>query len=116
MTIPMLALWSLTVLALLLSIFALSVALRSSGRSLSRQLYVLSTQSQELAESHEALSVQLRNLRSRLNMQASRARKAQAADAEPSDGELPLAGGSSLPPDEWKRRMNLQLATGRRAK
>lgn len=111
MTIPMLALWSLTALALALSIFALFAALRSSDRYLSKRLSEHSTQLQELAESHEALTVALRNLRSRLNMQASRARKAQEP-GEASDADLPLAGPRpALSSEEWKRRMNLQLAT-----
>jgi len=115
MTTPMLTLWLLTLAALSISISALFVAYRTSGRYLSRQLSALSELSKELHENQENLTQQLRNIRSRLNMQAYRKRKlATDGDAPASDEELPLAGprpGSDRDAGlEWKRKMNLQLA------
>lgn len=108
--------WSLTLAALSISICALVVAYRSSARYLSRQLNELSRAYGELVEMNEKLSHQLRNIRSRLNMQAHRARKRGQLpddDDDAADAELPLAGPrpSGLSGDEWRRKMNLQLLT-----
>ena len=94
---------SLSILALAVSTCALFVALRTSARSLSKRLYELSASLNEQAEMSERLTTQLRNLRSRLNMQAYRARKVTGdqTDGEPSGEESP---------DSWKKRMNRQLA------
>lgn len=108
-------------LALSISICALFVAYRTSGRYLSKRLNELSTSYGELVEMNEKLSHQLRNIRSRLNMQAHRARKRGQLpddDEEASDEELPLAGPRprGLSGDEWRRKMNLQLLAGRNRK
>lgn len=115
MTTHTLILWFLTLVALSTSISALFVAFRTSGRYLSRQLSALSELSKELHENQENLTQQLRNIRSRLNMQAYRKRKLATDGDEPaSDEELPLAGprpsGDRESQLEWKRKMNLQLA------
>lgn len=107
-----------SLVALSISICALFVAYRTSGRYLSKRLNELSTSYGELAEMNEKLSHQLRNIRSRLNMQQHRARKRGQLpdqDDDAADEELPLAGPrpSGLHADEWRRRMNLQLLTGR---
>lgn len=106
MTIPMLVLWSLTLAGLCTSIFALSVALRSSARSLSKRLYELSERASTTDESIEKLSHELRNLRSRLNMQNHRARKRE-------NGETPVDDAAPRGRD-WVRKANLALALGNR--
>ncbi|HMQ58907.1 MAG TPA: hypothetical protein PKE65_10200 [Rhizobiaceae bacterium] len=105
MTIPTLALWSLTSAALFTSICALFVALRSSARSLSKRLSELSERQSTQEESLEALSVALRNLRSRLNMANYRDRK-RGKSAEPTDE--PQQDGR-----EWVRKANMALALRR---
>lgn len=103
MTIPTLLLWSLTLAGLCTSIFALSVALRSSARSLSKRLSELSERTSTQDESIEKLSHELRNLRSRLNMQNHRARKREnGVDEEAPKGR------------DWVRKANLALALGQR--
>lgn len=108
MTIPMLILSFLTLAAVCASIFALIVVRRSSAQ---RQFSLLSEHSTQLEE----LSLQLRNLRARLNMQAYRARKRGESTEQTTEsdsvGELAPAGSAAA---EWKRKMNLQLALGRK--
>lgn len=94
---------SLTLVALFTSIFALSAVRRSSGPSLLKRLSEHSTQLEEL-------TLQLRNLRSRLNMAAYRERRresSQTSTTENDDGDLPDPKNS---PEAWKRAMNRRLA------
>lgn len=99
-----LILWSLTGLALLLSIFALAVAWSTSDRSLAKRLRELSIRCSDLEAQFENMTAELRKLRARANMQAFRGRKAgessQTVDPEQdreSDGR------------EWVRSMNERL-------
>jgi len=103
MTIPTLALWFLTLAALSASIFALFAVLRSSAHAQSKQLYEHSMQL-------EQLTLQLRNLRSRLNMAAYRERKASEAGSTSSITENDDAPDAQRDPDAWKRAMNRTLA------
>ena len=105
--IPTLVLWSLTLAALCASIFALLVAVRSSDRSLSRQLSALSTRSRELEATLDELSAQLKAQRQRENMRAYRLRK--GSKTETAD-DLDEETTSTQSADEWRRRMNRQLA------
>lgn len=107
MMIPTLILWSLTLAALSISIFALSVAYRSSARSLLKQHSALSMLQREQTEQLENLTLQLRNLRSRMNMQAYRARKRGKSEERDDEDDPGSERDSQL---EWKRKMNLQLA------
>jgi len=102
----MLLAWSLSTSALLLSIYALSVARRTSDQSLAKRLSELSLQSREHAELIDQLSDKLKNLRSRVSMQAHLAKKA--------NGEAQAANGpmTEAEKDEWQREMNLKIATG----
>lgn len=109
MTIVTLAMSSLSVLALFLATFALRAALRSSDRSLSRRLTALSEQLSELTESHEILTAQFRNIRSRLNM--AKAREAKANGATRSDPATP-GTDPEAEKDRWTREMNLKIASG----
>lgn len=109
MTIPMLLQWSFTAAALCISTYALVVARRTSDRSLIRRLQELSTLHSELTETVEKLTLRLRNLGARMNMQAYREKKA--------NGEIPSAqDGATTDPevekDRWTREMNLKIATG----
>lgn len=108
MTIPTQVQLLLTLVALSVSISALFAAYRTSARYLSKRLSEHSQQLADLSESHEQLTHQLRNLRSRLNMQSARARKREPEPA--ADEELPLAGPRAEEALDWKRKMNLQLA------
>lgn len=96
-----------------ISIGALVVALRSSGLFLSKRCGELSLALSQLAESHESLTLQLRNIRSRLNMQAMRDRKAVA---EVSVDDSPAIRADSTVEEanvRWARETNLALAQGR---
>ncbi len=73
--VPTLLLWSLTAVALCLSIFALAVAFRTSDPSQSRRLSALSTSLKEAEASLDELSAQLRAMRQREAMRAYRLRK-----------------------------------------
>lgn len=108
MTIPMLLLWSLTLAALCASIFALSAVLRSSDRSLSRQLSALSTRLREQEATLEELSGQLRSMRAREHMRAYRARKRGESPEDEPQSELELGGGRA-----WVQAMNEKLARAR---
>jgi uncharacterized coiled-coil protein SlyX len=105
MTTPTLALWFLTLAALFASIFALSVALRSSDRSLFSRLSALSMQCKEQSATLDELSAQLKAMRQRENMRAYRDRRAgKSAEAEPdTEGD----------PRTWVRETNKQLALAR---
>lgn len=109
MTIPMLILSFLTLAAVCVSIFALAVVRRSSGQ---RQLSLLSEHSTQLEE----LSLQLRNLRARLNMQAYRARKRGESTESTNNEDSAELAPVSKSAEDWKRRMNLQLALNRNPK
>jgi len=91
----------LTLAALFASTFALFAARRSLALSRSRLPSELLTRLAEAEANLETLSSQLRNVRSRLNMQAYRARKAEEPEPEADNGA------------EWRRRMNAELAAGR---
>lgn len=108
MTIHTLLLWSLTLVALCASIFALSAVLRSSDRSLSRQLSALSTRLKEQEATMEELSGQLRSMRAREHMRAYRARKAGKSDEPEPQDELELGEGRA-----WVQQMNEKLARAR---
>lgn len=98
MTIPTVLALSLSFLALFTSMSALYAWRRSSARSQSVQL-------SELLETVESLTVQLRNMRARLNMQTHRAKKAgqSSASAEPTDN-----GDEASQDDAWKRTVARQ--------
>jgi len=116
MTIPMLVMLSLTSVAVLLSISALVVALRSSDRSLSRRLSALSTSLGEQTQTLEAQQLLLRNLRARIGMTALRARRSAESET-PGDGSgngtLPRSPPGESADDKWARETNLALALGR---
>lgn len=108
MTIPMLLLWSLTLAALCASIFALSAVLRSSDRSLSRQLSALSTRLREQEATLEELSGQLKSMRAREHMRAYRARKDGKSLEGDAGEQLDLGAGRA-----WVQDMNERLARAR---
>lgn len=103
MTIHTVLLWSLTLAALFASIFALSVALRSSDRSLYSRLSALSMQCKEQSATLDELSAQLKAMRQRENMRAYRDRR-NGKSAEPDAGDDPRA---------WVNETNKQLALSR---
>lgn len=93
-------------MALLLSIIALVAGSRSSDRSLYKRVSGLSMQHSGLAESLELLTLQLRNLRSRLNMTSRRDKNnSETSSAEPK-------GNSEELNEQWARDMNLKIARG----
>jgi len=96
-TIPMLSLLLLTSAGLCISICALAVALRTSARSLSKQLAVLSTRQEALELEQQSLEANHRKLRSRLNMQNYRAREKENGEDASTDGSAPSETGTSSP-------------------
>lgn len=109
MTILTLATLSLSISALCIATYALLVAHRSSDRSLRKALTELSERFSELSESHEAVTLQFRNLRSRLNMAILRDKRANPAESAAPD--TPKIDAESEK-DRWQREMNLKIATG----
>lgn len=105
MTIHTLLLWFLTSGALLTSIFALFVALRTSGPFLSRQLSALSMTLREQQTNLDELTLQLKAMRQRENMRAYRRRK--GGESSETDDE-PAGNGR-----EWVQSMNERLARAR---
>lgn len=101
-TIPTLLALSLSFLALCGSIVALTVALRTSGRSLSRRYIALSERLSELETAMEAQQGRMKSLSVRL----SSVRRA--------NGEAPEAPAAmtEAQKDEWQRQTNLQIARG----
>lgn len=108
MTTTTLLLLSLTSVALFTSIFALSAVLRSSDRSLSRQLSGLSTRLREVETTLDELSAQLKALRQRENMRAYRSRKAGKSDDPEPELDLDDTSGRA-----WVQQMNERLARAR---
>lgn len=107
MSAPTLALWFLTLAALAASTCALFVALRTSDRSLLKQLSALLTRSREMEATLDELSAQLKAQRQRENMRAYRARKnGKSEEAEPD--LVDQADGRA-----WVREMNERLARAR---
>lgn len=102
MTIPTLAALSLSILGLLLSIAALSVALRSSGRSLVRRYLALSERFSELETAMEAQQGRVKSLSVRL----SNAKNRNGAESE---SNTPMTERDK---DEWQRQTNLRIARG----
>lgn len=109
MTTLTLATLSLSILALSIATCALLAARHSSARSLLKQLTALSERLSDLSEAHETMSLQFRNLRSRLNMQAMRSKKANSET--PADQDTPRIDPEAEK-DRWTREMNLKIATG----
>ena len=107
MTMSTLLLWLLTSVALFASIFALSAVLRTSDRSLSRQLSALSTRSRELEATLDELSAQLKAQRQRENMRAYRARR-NGKSEEPDQDLVDQADSRA-----WVNKMNEELARAR---
>lgn len=89
--------------ALLLGIYALRVALRSSDRTLAKQLSALSTRCSEVEVALETLSGRVRSMRVSIH---NRDRANRAAP----DPNSPMTEADK---DEWQRKMNLQLAMRR---
>lgn len=108
MTTPMAILSLLSILAGCTSICALGIALRTSATSHSKRLNEHSRLISELSGVQEELTLQLRNLRARLNMQAHREKK--AADA---NGQDPAASDTKDSDEKWLRETNLAIAQGR---
>lgn len=105
----------LSSVGLFVSIFALSVALHSSDRSLSKRLSGLSTSFKEAEATLDELSSQLKALRQRENMRAYRARKTGKSAAlddwvDPDDLATSESSGDGR---RWVQRMNEQLARAR---
>lgn len=100
---PTLALWSLTLLALCISISALYAALRSWALSRSSRLSVLSTRLSEVEGSVDTIAASIRGLKARIGMQEVRARRrneSEEVDPEALDGA------------EFRRKTNAALAAG----
>ncbi len=104
MTVPTLLLLLLSSVALFTSIFALFAVLRTSDRSLSRQLSALSTRLKEQEATTEELGGQLKAMRAREHMRTYRRRKAGDAETD----EDPPADKR-----DWVRKTNEQLALSR---
>lgn len=110
-------LWLLLFMALCTSIGALVAAHRSSALSHWKRVEELSERFSKLEASHEELTHQLRNLRSRLNMQAGKDRRSELSQAQ-NGGSLidpmipPGPGASEEHKAAWKRAMNLKIAMG----
>ena len=107
MTIPTLTALSLSFLALCASIVALFVALRTSGRSLSRQLRAHSEQLSDVAHELEAINNRFRTVNSRIN--------AAAASRKASEDAMERRTATIDPEEEkdrWQRETNLRIARG----
>lgn len=98
--------------ALLLSIGALSAAVLSLRRYRSTSAAKLSQRLTDLEETVESLSLQLRNLRSRANMQALRERRASHTTDSTPTTTTPAAGDVSngADPAAVRAALNAQLA------
>lgn len=98
------ALWA-SVMALLLSTGALLVAVHSWRLSRSTSAVKLSARLGDIESTIEELSLALRNVRSRMNMAQTRARRHESM--EPTD-TAPAVNGED--PAEVRARLNAQLA------
>ena len=103
MTLPILISLSVSILALVCSLFAVLAWRRSSTRQLSMQL-------SELSQSQEALNLQMRSVKVRLSALSRPRKNGKFGASDDQD-----ATGDKAPTDaaEWKRKMNLQLALGK---
>jgi len=115
----MLYVWSLIAAALSLSTCALFVALRSSGRSLSKRLAALLTRLENLEADQDStrseLLTQLKRERQRANMANIRARQKATEQDEPAELLNGSAASGQLSEDEkdrWQRDMNRKILTG----
>jgi hypothetical protein len=101
-TILTLISWLLCISGLLLSIVALTAALRSSDRSLLKRYVELSTRFSELEAAHEAIAGKQRSMRVRLSQ----------LSKNPNNDD-PDSPAKTTDPDEWQRRTNRELALRR---
>ncbi len=105
MTTLTLTAFALSVLALCLSIAAWFVALRSSGRTLSRRLDELSTRFSAVEDHCEAQSSRIKSIRAQVNASnSSRRANNELEELTPVTIEAQK--------DRWQREMNLKIATG----
>ena len=114
MTTAMLGQWSLIAATLLLSIYALSVARRTSDRSLLKQLREHSTRLQEIEENLDTVTLQLKRERARNNMRSLReSRRVTEADEQEQSGAPSFNGSDAeAAKDRWQRETNLRIASG----
>jgi hypothetical protein len=85
------------------------MAVRTSGRSLSKRLAELSQRFSEAEETVGMLAEALHRQRTRENMRELRARRKPAENGEAVELGRPQ---SELEKDRWQREMNLKIATG----
>lgn len=105
MTMTTLGPWLLSTLALLLAIAALSVALRSSGRTLSRRLDELSTRFSAVEDHCEAQTSRIKSVRAQVNaLSHSRSANREPPELTPDTIEAQK--------DRWTRETNLRIARG----
>lgn len=96
---------SLSTLGLLLSIVALFVALRSSGRSLLKRFDALSMHLSELDTQLDAQNARIKSVRSQVHA----AKLSRAANSEVPEID---STGTEEAKDRWTRETNLKIARG----
>jgi hypothetical protein len=116
---PTLAVSSLSGAALLLSIFALCVALRTSARSQLKRLSALSTRLEavesDMTSMQDELLKQLQRERARANMASLRARQKATEPGEQaasSNGSAAPGERTEAEKDAWQREANLRILRG----
>lgn len=116
MMTPMQIAWSLSGAALLLSICALCVALRTSVRSQLKRLSALSTRLEavesDMTSMQDELLKQLHRERARANMASLRARQKATEPGEPGASSNGSGERTEADKDAWQREMNLRILRG----